>query len=262
MTTTVLRDAFFALGRYVAVAALVALAALPAAAPVSAKERVVRVAATDFPPYQMAEPVDGLRGFDTEVVEEALRRAGLRPLFEFYPWNRAVHLAASGTVEMVFSCADTPERREAFHLSAPISHFTSSVLVRRDYAGPDIVALGDLAGLRVAVVLGYTAGKKAVDAGALPVEAYSDAEALRKLREGLADAFYTPEEAVSFLLRGAPDIREFRWFRLRSETFHLCVSKASPRADQLLEAFDAQLAAMRADGALERIHARYRPRIR
>ena len=37
-------------------------------------ESPVRILAMHYPPFEMSEPVEGLRGFDHEVVEEVFRR--------------------------------------------------------------------------------------------------------------------------------------------------------------------------------------------
>jgi len=111
--------------------------------------------ATDFPPYEIEKPIDGLRGFDVEVIEEAFNRAQISTEFKFYPWNRALELTKRGVSTGIFSCSYRAEREGFLIYSNPISRQTDVFFVRSEFNGFEPASLKESKGLRVGTVLGY-----------------------------------------------------------------------------------------------------------
>lgn len=73
----------------------------------------LQVVTEELPPYNMT--VDGrLTGMSTEVVEAALKEAGLSAPIQSMPWARAYDLALHDDNVLIYSMARIPERESLF----------------------------------------------------------------------------------------------------------------------------------------------------
>jgi polar amino acid transport system substrate-binding protein len=114
----------------------------------------VRLTTLEWPPFTSQSLPDG--GLTGHIVKRAFAEAGLEVEFDFYPWQRAVRLAAdpaqpySGYFPKYF--ANDLDKR--WHISTSVG---SSVLGMAQQAGPLIHwrRLEDLASYRIGVVTGY-----------------------------------------------------------------------------------------------------------
>lgn len=88
-----------------------------------------------FPPYTYAEngqPAGPLADVLREVCAQLKRECRL----ELMPWRRALSMAERGEAQGIFAFADAPERRERFHISAPVLDARYTFFTR---AGDDFV---------------------------------------------------------------------------------------------------------------------------
>ncbi|MFB2864475.1 substrate-binding periplasmic protein [Aeromonas sp. MdU4] len=114
----------------------------------------VRLTTLEWPPYTSQSLPDG--GLIGHIVKRAFAEAGLQVEFDFYPWQRAMWLAAdpnqhySGYFPKYF--ADNLDKR--WHMSASVGN---SELGMAQQAGPLIrwQRLEELAPYRIGVVAGY-----------------------------------------------------------------------------------------------------------
>lgn len=236
---------------------LVSVLGCLAALPVDADE-IVTILAVHYPPFEMAEPVDGLRGFDHEVVVEAFRRRGIVAEIQYVPWKRAIHDTQRGVVAGALSCAKMDSRMATFIYSDPISAESYGLFSRKDFDGPDINGLDDLVGQRVASIPAYSAFLELEQAGVAPIPVPSDETGFNMLSIGRIDYLYTGLRTSGFLLKQIGLSGRFDFSEISVAQYHLCLSKAYPGIEAIRAAFNAGLAAMKSDGSYTATHDRYR----
>lgn len=89
------------------------LAALAGFAMPAARAEALQVVTEELPPYNMT--VDGqLTGMSTEVVQAALKEAGIQASIQSMPWARAYDLALHDENVLIYSMARIPERESLF----------------------------------------------------------------------------------------------------------------------------------------------------
>jgi len=206
----------------------------------------------------MVEPVNGLRGFDFEVVTAAFERAGRQVRIDFTPWKRAMAEVEAGTAAGILSCAYRAQREDFVFYSDQISTSTDGVFHRSDFPAKEITSAYDLIGENVGAVPGYATHSRLLDIGAKPFGVPDDLSGIRMLEVGRFDYLYNGRQVTDFLIKQLGFGDRFRFAPLEDKPFFLCISKAYPAADRLLADFNEGLAAVRADGTYGRIHAKYR----
>ena len=211
-----------------------------------------------YPPYEMAEPINGLRGFDFEVVNEVFRMMGYTPNIQFLPWKRAIQMARVGRAVGLLTCAYTDERAEFIIFSDPISRFTNGFFVRKGFDGIKPSSIQDVKGEKVASVSGYESLDALKDAGFEPMAASNSEAALSMLLAKRYDYLYIGGEKTKFDLKqqNMEDAAEFH--PIITKDFHFCFSKGFPGVEDLVIKFNNALDLLRYSGRYARIHAKYR----
>ncbi|WP_428644844.1 substrate-binding periplasmic protein [Roseibium sp.] len=218
----------------------------------------MRVLAVHYPPFEMSEPVNGLHGFDHEVVVEAFARKGLVAAIVYVPWTRALSDTANGLSPALLSCAKNAERLNTYLFSAPISQDTYGLFFRRDFVLPDISKLADVVGHSVASISGYASFTKLVELGAKPIEVRSEVAGFQMLALGRFDFLYTGKKASEFQIMQLGMTDRFNFLETETWDYHLCFSRKHPDSAGLLTLFNEALAELRDDGTYDRIHGKYR----
>lgn len=213
-----------------------------------------------------------LTGLDIEMVRAIAARAGHEIRFEPMPYPALIRGVAAGSIDLATGIAATEERSAMGRLSQPYRQDTNVLVVRRGEEArmPASGAAALVAGLRVdaGFRLGTRAGFSYVDPGldafladaaqaARIRPAENDAQNLRRLLAGEIDGFLAERLSVALLIAqsGArPAVAEAA-LRL-AVPLHLMFAPATP--EPTLAAFDAAIAALAAEGALDRIAARFR----
>lgn len=231
--------------------------------PVYADSPVLEIVACDYPPYEFATPENGLRGFDVDVVEEALRRAGYDTSFVFYPWARAYRMTVEGKAFAALTCSYKPEREIDLLYTKPISLMTDIYGVRSDYSGKPVVNKQIIKEEHLAVgsVKGNYLSDQWKELGVTVDLSSSENLLVRKLIDGRIDVVPTVKENFLYITKklGVKDkIKFFLKEDYEISTFHLVISRKWPDAEKLCRLFDEKLKEMKQDGTYESIHARYR----
>lgn len=218
----------------------------------------IDIVTENYPPYEMQQEENGLRGFDYEVAVEAFTRMGYAPKVRFLPWKRALNEAEIGTTAGILTCARNAERARFIFFSDPISTFTDAFFKRRGHAGPEIRKVGDIIGQPVASMAGYDSLRDLRNIGADPIEVPNTLNGLNMLLAHRFDYLYGGRETTEYLIKKNGLSEKFDFIPLDRESFHFCFSKAHPGVEALVEAFNTVLAEMRQDGSYDAIHAKYR----
>ncbi|MDO6447343.1 ABC transporter substrate-binding protein [Colwellia sp. 1_MG-2023] len=82
-------------------------------APSQAEE--IKVVTEYLAPYQMNNADNSLGGFSTEIVQAIFKQADKTPNFSAIPWARAYETASTEKNVMIYSIAQTKERKDLFH---------------------------------------------------------------------------------------------------------------------------------------------------
>lgn len=225
---------------------------------VRAGEKTLKIMAVHFPPYEFETPVDGLKGFDVEVVEEVFRRIGVNTQIVFSPWARALETVITGQENALLSCGYNKERDERLYLSDPISVGTHGYFVREDYSGPLFNSVEEFRGHNITAVLGYSSQKELEERGINHTTARTDKIALNILMAQRVDVFFGTLEANIFIAKQNDLSHKLKHYPLYSKNYHLCFSKKWDRAREILSQFNHSLAQVRADGTYDAIHDKYR----
>lgn len=238
---------------------LSALLLIVALQPALATAEVLRLVADRWPPFtDKTLPGNGLT---SELVTQALNRAGYQSRYIEVPWARAISGLKSADYDVVVGAWYSRERMAFAYLSQP--YFVNRIrLLQRKGAGIAFTELADLYPYRIAVARGY---------------AYSDAfdndERLRKVAViGFANAArmlhagrvqLTLED--EFVARYHLD-RDLQWMRdevefvtrpLSDNDLHILIRRSHPEHRNIARLFDQAIVAMKADGSYAAILKRH-----
>ncbi|MEM9632739.1 MAG: transporter substrate-binding domain-containing protein, partial [Pseudomonadota bacterium] len=178
---------------------------------------VITITASNYPPFEFAEPIDGLNGFDHEVVMEAFRRVGQPVRIVFLPWNRAIMEVKSGAAAAVLSCAHRAQREEFVFYSDLLSTSTDGVYYRKDHTAKQFRSARELLGEHIAAVDGYSSHLKLRDLGLEPYSVPDDETGIKMLRLGRFDYFYNGKQVTDFLISQSGQSGLFKFIPLSEE---------------------------------------------
>jgi len=224
----------------------------------SVKQKTLHIVTENFPPFMIAKPVNGLHGFDYEVVKIVFERLGYDTNITFLPWKRALRDAEYGAVLGVFSCAYTSDRDKFLHIRSYLSTATNGFYKIADRKLPDPTSFEKVQGHTIASVAGYESFDALKRKGFSPLEAKDTRSAIMMLAARRFDYLYMTKEGADFEIKrqGLKDVFSFQ--PIVEKDFFFCFSKKYPNVEKIMIEFETELRKVRADGTYEAIHARYR----
>ena len=224
-----------------------------------AKDKVVLPIATEhYPPYEMLEPIAGLKGFDYEVMVEIFTRLGYELAVEFYPWKRALSYTKQGKVVGILTCAYNEDRDDYMLYSDPISTRTDGYFVRTGFTGPKPTVLEDVKGQRVASVKAYASLKELIDAGLNPISSNDTKAAIGMLQKARFDYLYLNQQSTDFIINQLNLTGKFEFYPIAIKDFYFCFSKKYKGVNEIINKFNNTLKIIRTDGTYKKIHNKYR----
>lgn len=195
-------------------------------------------------------------GVASRIVEEAFALQGVQVQWEFYPWARALRSAEQGKSDGAAVWLRSPEREQAFFISAPVVDSSYFLFHRKDQPF-DWQQVSDLQGKRVGGAIDYDYGQafqQAEKSGQLQVKRLSNEEqGLRMVLAGRLDAFPMDKVVAFDLLHShfsAAERRQlsFHPLPLRSDSLHLLLSRQVPGNETMLQRFNQGLQQLRDSG--------------
>jgi polar amino acid transport system substrate-binding protein len=221
----------------------------------------------EWPPYLGENLPD--HGFLSRLVKEAFARANVRVEYAFYPNNRALVLARSGSVTGSLGWAPSEERKKDLLYTQPVM-YARMVFFERKKHPVGWNRLEDLHQIHVGVTTGnYYSDEfdRLVKAKAILIdEASSDELNLRKLLVGRIELFPVDYEVGNFLLAKEFSSGERSALSAQSKSFwsaplHVVIWNRDPHAQELVERFNRGLKALHDSGDYDRIISETRTRI-
>lgn len=248
---------------------LAALLAAGAAHAAPAAPRVVTICSDPWMPYAGEAGPGADEGYVIALARAALERSGYQVRYVVTPWSRCIADVQRGRWDAI-ACVDAREVQDAVYPEEPVGETRPSFFVRLDstwrYQGP-----ASLERIRLGAIQGYAYAEE-VDGW---IEAHADDpqrlflasgnEPLRRLFEmlsaGRVDAIIESPLVAAWTahrLGGtAGPLREVG-FAGPQVPIYVAFSRRTPDGAALARAFDAGLRALRAEGKLAPLLARYR----
>ena len=243
--------------RIILTVALLALFVLPTfgSGQDDAAPAVVKFAGSGgYPPFNYFNEDNEVVGFDVDVAAEIASRLGMELEYVTTAWDGIIEGLRAGRYDGILgSMAITDERLKVVDFSTPYYYSGAQVITAKDSS---IKSLDDIGSDTViAVVTGTTFEQDVAGLGATARLYEDDNQTLMELINGRVDAVITDRvvglNAMSKISGG--DKLKLTGELLRKERCAIAIQKDDP----LLAEVDAALEAMRADGTLTAISAKW-----
>ncbi|ASP38088.1 amino acid ABC transporter substrate-binding protein [Bacterioplanes sanyensis] len=223
---------------------------------ITSQAEPVKLANGEWAPYQSEQLKHG--GFISQIISEVFAAEGYQTEFSYMPWKRGFEETKNGKMDGAFIWSKDEERQQHFLFSDPVITLSTSLFQQ---VGKSISISGpeDLAGKQVGGIIGYNYGTEALEeSGKLKIQRIAEAEGnFKKLELGRLDIVLedTDVGAEQVNRLGLGDKIVANPTTINQRDFYLLISKKSPRAQELVDAFNRGLAKLKADGKLEAYRA-------
>ncbi|MBA1230273.1 transporter substrate-binding domain-containing protein [Pseudomonas viridiflava] len=224
----------------------------------SAAEKL-RLVADPWPPFTDALLTNG--GLATDIVSTALKRAGYTVEYAQVPWARALLGLSEGRHDVLVDAWFSEERTLIGQFSKPYLVNRIRLLKRKDSPiAPQTQK--QLHAYVIAVVRGYAyAPEFDNDTSMQKVPVQNFSAALRMLAAERVDLTLEDEYVARYKLNlESEEIRdrvELLPGSLSENGLHILVSLKHPRHADIVESFDREIAAMKADGSYDELFRRH-----
>lgn len=246
-------------------------AAAPEPTPAAAADCQLVMGWDPYEPYQYADPDGTVRGLDVELVSEMAKQAGCSLSFVQKDWSGLISDLRTGSVSVLAGASRVAERESFALFSQPYRQEMFALYVRAGeqdkWQGESLAELvGPGKKMRIGITDGYLYGAEIdqlLDDAALGKQfisaPFSEAHAANLLEKKIDGMLEDPFVATAMIRRKSlsDDINRAD-LQIKTGDVSLMFSKASV-APETVAAFDAALAAMRADGRYQQILKRYLP---
>lgn len=235
--------------------ATIVTALVVAAGPVMGEApSTLRLGSDEWPPFT-GKP--GTERAAIELVQTALERAGIEAKTTIDDWKKIESAIRKGTLDGSAAMWRSEEREKYLLFSAPYLE-NRLVLVGRIGSDVSAASIAELTGKRVAAVGRYAYGDDIENApGVYFVNARNDQDSLDKLLAGEADYMVMDELVVRHLLMFQHDETtanlEIGLKPLAQRKLYFAIRKDIPGAQEVIDAFNAKIRLLQADGTYSRI---------
>jgi len=231
----------------------------PAAGASAAAARVYSVG-TDaaYAPFESQNEKGEIVGFDIDIVRAVAQKAGFQVTFVNTPWEGIFNALKQGDRDLlVSSITITDERKQSMDFSAPYFDAHQLIAVKAD---SKVARFDDLKNLRVGVQTGTTGDEtvsKLQGKNSTSIKRFESTPlALKELEAGGIDAVVADNGVViNYVANNAASrFKTVNDPAFVPEQYGIAVRKGNA---ELLARLNQGLAAIRADGTYDRIHAKY-----
>ena len=218
-----------------------------------ADEGQVRYCFNDWPPYARMEGESAV-GISIDILREATERAGMAAMFLELPWNRCLEMVRGGELDAVI---DAAERSEYLQGPTSFSYYTNTVWVRDDFPA-DSLDFDALRGKTMGLIDGYkyqdSLWSELRGAGMMIDYSVNDRANIRKLAFARVDAIIG--DFVGTLTFAQENDLKLKPLTPTHSADRLYASFNRDR-EEIHARIDAALAAMMADGSVDRVYRRH-----
>jgi len=222
---------------------------------VAGDARPLIVAVSNWAPYKSSELPQG--GIITDILKQALVRAGYDVDIRHVPWKRSLKGAYQGVYDVIPAIWLTPERAEKLAYSVPVLKSRVVIISRAD-ANFTFNNLKDLRGQTVGTAAGWAYPKAFEDADYIIKEPVKDLDTnLKKVIYGRIKFTIGDEIAARYAVNAkflsAGNLLRYSKMSLRESNLHIAFSKKLKNYETVTERFNEALNVMRTDGTFDAV---------
>ena len=207
-------------------------------------------------PWSFHDASDTLVGYDVEVSRAIAEKLGVEPEYVESDWDSLFAGLDAGRYDLVCNGVEvTEERAKTYDFTTPYSYIHTALAVKKD--NDTITSFEDLKGKSTANSLASTYMELAESYGATVQGIDTLEETIQLLTAGRIDATLNADVSFYDYLNVHPDA-DFKIVAQTKEASHVAIPLRKGAASaSLLEAINAAIDALRADGTLTEISERY-----
>lgn len=221
----------------------------------------VTVQTENFPPFNMADNAknfayeNNISGINTEIVQEMFRRAEVPyDMALRFPWSRIYDQTLEKADHALFSTTFTEARKPLFKWVGPLAG-TGWVLLARPGSDLRLGSLAEAANYKIGAYKNDAVSQYLEGQGLEPINALQDSKNLDKLLKGEIDLWATTDPVGPYLAKQEGVTGLATALRFNDAELFLAFNLDTP--DEVIQRLQAALDAMKADGTVEQIKARY-----
>lgn len=217
-------------------------------------QQSIQLVSDIWPPFTDEE---GKTAFALDLVEEALKRSGIKADISIKDWSVALKGIKEGDFDGSAAIWKTAERQQWMLYSEAFLE-NRLILVGRTGTNVSAKSLSELNGKKIGLAGGYAYGPE-VDSlkGVEIILGVNDQDNLKKLLEGEIDYMLVDDLLIEYLLtyqrKDVEAYLEIGQKPMLSRTLHFAVRQDIEQADYFVEQFNKQILAMVGDGTYNRI---------
>ena len=207
----------------------------------------------EFPPFESIGDSGEVVGIDIDIINAIGEKIGMTVAIESMDFDALIPALGSGKIDAAIAgMTNTEERRKSVLFTDPYFQASQKIIVKE---GSPIAAEADLAGKHIGVQLGTTGDlyvtEKFADA---TIDRYNKGiDAVQDLVNGKLDAVVIDEAPAGVFVAQAPGLAILA-DRLSDEVYSIALPLGQ---DELCAKMNEALAALKADGTLDKIVASY-----
>ena len=207
-------------------------------------------------PWSFHDASDTLVGYDVEVSRAIAEKLGVEPDYVESDWDSLFAGLDAGRYDLVCNGVEvTEERAKTYDFTTPYGYIHTALAVKKD--NDTITRFEDLKGKTTANSLASTYMELAESYGATVQGIDTLEETIQLLTAGRIDATLNADVSFYDYLNVHPDA-DFKIVAQTEEASHVAIPLRKGEASaSLLEAINAAIDALRADGTLTEISERY-----
>ncbi len=165
------------------------------------ENKIIKVCADPFPPYQYIDESGRMRGKDYDFVIECLRQAGYSPLVTIAPWSEIYEAFENGEQDVLFQVQDSPERVEKYYFSTILRYAVTEIITLHSNLA-EIKDYKSLENYKLGVIRGFANGANIDDLKkSCKVEYQDTEELLEAIENGEVDCGVCDSGVKKFLLK-------------------------------------------------------------
>ncbi len=220
------------------------------------KGEVVVATEGAWAPWTYHDESDALVGFDVEVASRLAEKLGVSARFVESEWDGIFAGIDAKRYDIALNGIEvTEERAQKYDFTVPYGYIRTALIVRGD--NTDITCFEDLKGKKTANSIASTYMTLAESYGAEAVGVDTLDQTIEMVLSGRADATLNAEVSVYDYLRVHPDAN-IKLVALTEEASQVAVPvRKGEENATLLEALNAAIEELRADGTLAEISVKY-----